>query len=304
MAEPRCHAIVLSWNGRDETLACLESLSGAADPPIRVVCVDNGSTDGSVEAVRERHPEAHLIENGTNLGFSGGHNAGIRWALEHGAEWVILVNNDVVVAPDVVAAFLAASHRHPSAGVLAGKLYLADDPDRVAFAGQRYRAWLGYSGRHRGEGRIDGPRYRREAPTDRAAGALMAVSRAAIETIGGLDEELFAYVEDVDWSLRARAAGFDVVFVPAARGWHKVAAATGGSASTHNLYFGARNTIVVCERHRPLPLPLSWLRRGVVLVTFLAHALRRPNRQAAVRAVVDGYRDGCARRLGPRPTAR
>jgi GT2 family glycosyltransferase len=301
VTEPRWHAIVLSWNGREDTLECLASLSRVTAPPLRVVCVDNGSTDGSVSAVRELHPEVHLIRNEVNLGFAGGHNVGIRWALGHGADWVVLVNNDVVVAPDAIAAFLGASNRHPRAGILAGKLYMADEPQRLSFAGQRFRAGLGYSGRHRGEGRLDGPRYRREGPTDRAAGALMAVSRAAIETVGELEEDLFAYVEDVEWSLRARAAGFAVVLVPGARGWHKVAAATGGASSTHNLYFGARNTIVVCERHRPLPLPLSWFRRRVVLATFAAHALRRSNRRAALRAVLNGYRDGCARRLGPRP---
>ncbi len=261
--------------------------------------MDNASNDGSAAAVRELHPGVHLIENERNLGFSGGHNAGIRWALEHGAEWVVLVNNDVVVAPDAVAGFAAASRRHPRAGILAGKLYAADDRDRISFAGQGYRPWLGYSGRHRGEGRLDGERYRRERETDRASGALMAASRAAIDAIGPLDEELFAYVEDVDWSLRAREAGFEVVFVPGARGWHEVAASTGGPASTHNLYYGARNTIVVCERHRPLPPPLAWLRRQVVRTTFAVHALRRPNRGEALHAVLDGYRDGRARRLGP-----
>ena len=78
VANSTWHAIVLSWNGRDDTLECLEPLGKVTDPPVRVVCVDNGSTDGTVEAVRERHPEVHLIENGRNLGFSGGCNVGIR----------------------------------------------------------------------------------------------------------------------------------------------------------------------------------------------------------------------------------
>ena len=305
MAEPAWYVSVLSWNDREQTLSCLDALSAVTEPPIRVVCVDQGSTDGSVEAVRERHPEAHLIENGRNLGFSGGHNVGIRWALESGAEWVVLLNNDAAIASDAIAAFAAAARDHPRAGILTGKLYLADRPDRVSFAGQRYIAWLGYSGRHRGEGRRDRPRYDRPGRVDRAVGALMAISRNTVDAVGFLDEDIFAYVEDVDYSLRARSAGFEVMFVPGARAWHKVAASTGGEVSTSNLYFGARNTIVVCERHAPLPAPLSWLRRRVVLATFGAHALSRRNRREALRAVLDGYRDGCAGRLGPRPaTAR
>jgi GT2 family glycosyltransferase len=141
------------------------------------------------------------------------------------------------------------------------------------------------------------------APTDRAAGALMAVSRRAVAQVGLLDEDLFAYVEDVDWSLRIREAGFDVLFTPTARAWHRVAGSTGGKASTHNLYYGTRNTIVVCERHRPLPKPFATLRRAVVRATFAANALGHPNRPAALRAVRDGYRDARAGRLGERPPA-
>ncbi len=292
------HAIVLSWNGREDTERSLAALARVSEPPIQAICVDNGSTDGSVEAVRARHPEAHLIENGRNLGFAGGCNAGIRWALDQGARWVVLVNNDAVVAPDAIAGFARAAEAHPGAGMLAGKLYLADRPERVWYAGQRFLAGLGYSGRHRGEGRRDGPRYERIRPTDRANGALMAVSRAAIDEIGLLDEELFAYVEDVDWSLRAREAGYEILFVPGARGWHRVGASTAGAA--HNSYYGTRNMVVVCERHRPLPPPLSWLRRLVILASFAAFALRQPNRRAALAAVWEGYRDARAGRLGAR----
>jgi GT2 family glycosyltransferase len=211
---------------------------------------------------------------------------------------VVLVNNDAVIAPDAIAGFAAAAEQRPEAGVLAGKLYRADRPDRIWYAGQRFLAWLGYSGRHRGEGRRDGPRYERLSPTDRANGALMAISRAAIERVGMLDEELFAYVEDVDYSLRARDAGFEVLFVPAARAWHRVGASS--AAAAHNSYYGTRNMVVVCERHRPLPAPLSWLRRAVILITFAVYALRQPNRRAALAAVRAGYRDARAGRLGPR----
>ena len=303
MTEPVWYAVVLSWNGREETLRCLDSLARVSDPPIRVVCVDNGSIDGSVEAIRQRHPDVHLIENGTNLGFSEGNNVGLRWALEQGGEWMVLINNDTVVAEDAFAGFAEVAAEHPGAGALAGKIYLAEPPDRLWFAGQRYLTGLGYSGRARGSGRRDSARYREVVPTDRAAGALMAVSRRAIERAGLLPDDLFAYVEDVDWSLRIRDAGFEVLFVPGARAWHTVAASTGGPASTHNLYYGTRNTVVVCERHRPLPAPFTSLRRGVVLATFAAHALRRPNRRAGLAAVWEGYRDARDGRLGERPSS-
>jgi GT2 family glycosyltransferase len=139
---------------------------------------------------------------------------------------------------------------------------------------------------------------------NRAVGALLAASRELVERVGPLDEDLFAYVEDVDWCVRAREAGFEVLIAPDARAWHRVSASTGGeAASTHALYYGTRNTIVVCERHRPLARPLAVLRRAVVVGTFALHALTRaaPWRAGpALRAVREGWTDARAGRLGRR----
>ncbi len=300
-ASARWAAIVLSWNGREDTLRCLDSLRRVEHANLAIVCVDNGSVDGSQEAVRERFPEVALIEAGENLGYAGGNNLGIRAALRDGADWVMLVNNDATVAPDVIDGFAAAAASDARAGILAGKVLFADRPSTIWFAGQRVSELLGYSGRPRGYGRADGERYSRIAPTGRAVGALMAVSREAIEAVGILDEDLFAYVEDVDWALRVRAAGMHVLFAPGARAWHRVSASTGGEArSTHTLYYGVRNTIVVLERRRPLPWPAGALRRVSILATFAAYAVTRADRRAALAAVREGFADARARRLGIR----
>jgi len=129
----------------------------------------------------------------------------------------------------------------------------------------------------------------------------MAVSRDAIEAVGLLDEDLFAYVEDVDWALRVKRAGLDVVFAPGARAWHRVSASTGGeAASTHTLYYGVRNTVTVLERERPLGRVGNELRRRAILATFLTHALTRANRFEALQAVRAGFGDARRRRLGRR----
>jgi GT2 family glycosyltransferase len=302
---PDWHAVVLSWNGRQDTLECLRSLTRVASSELSIVCVDNDSSDGSQQAVREGFPHVHLIEAPENLGYSGGNNLGIRYALEHGARWLVLVNNDATVAPDVIDGFAAVARGHPHAGILAGKVYFAERPQTIWFAGQRVSERMGYSGRPRGYGRPDGPRYSHVRPTGRAVGALMAISREAIERVGMLDEELFAYVEDVDWALRVRRAGMEVVFAPGARAWHRVSASTGGeAASTHTLYYGVRNTIVVLERQRPLGPVATAARRLSILASFTLHALTRADRRLALRAVRSGYDDARAGRLGPRPNGR
>jgi GT2 family glycosyltransferase len=294
--------VVLNWNGREDTLRCLAALR-AVHGEHRVYVADNGSSDGSVEAIAAAHPEAVLIENGANLGYAGGNNPAIARAIEDGAEWVVLLNNDARPDPDVLRAFGGAAKRRPDAGVLAGMLLFEDG--RVQWAGQRLGLRSGYSGRPRGYGKTPeralfelrgDPR-----PVARGVGALMAVSRAAIEAVGTFDDELFAYVEDVDWCLRIREAGFGCYFVSGARAIHALSASTGGDAgSTATLYYGARNTIVVCERHQPLGLTGTWLRRATIALTFALRAATVQRSRAAFAAVADGVRDGVTRRLGPR----
>ncbi len=294
-------AIVLNWNGREDTLRCLESLCRIERPDLGIICVDNGSTDGSAEAVRERFPEVSLIEAGENLGYSGGNNLGLRHALDHGAAWMMLVNNDATVAANVIDGFELAMAQRPRAGILAGKVYFADRPGTIWFAGQRVSTLLGYSGRPRGYQRRDGRRFQSVVSTDRAVGALMAVSRDALDAVGLLDEGLFAYVEDVDLAMRVRRAGLEIVFAPDAHAWHRVSASTGGeAASTHTLYYGVRNTVIVLERYRPLGRWGTPVRRASILATYALYALTREDRRAALSAVREGFHDARTGRLGER----
>ncbi len=291
----RVAAVVLSWNGREDTLACLESLRG-----VETVVVDNGSADGSGAAVRAAFPDVELIETGVNLGYAGGNNVGIRRAPERGADWVVLVNNDATVAPDLVDALGAAAARNPGAGALAGKVLLAEPSNVLWYAGGSFEPRLGYSGRVRGSGERDEGQYDREVDVDWGTGALLAVSREAVERVGLLDEELFAYVEDVDWCLRIRDAGLRVVFAPGLRAWHRVSGSTGGAASTTSLYYHCRNLLAVCERRRPLPRGATGARRAVVVGTHLLQAARHPRRLAAAATVLRAWRDYRRGRMGRR----
>lgn len=289
-------AVVLNWNGRDDTLACLASLQG-----VSTVCVDNGSTDGSVESIASSFPEVELVPTGLNLGFCAGNNVGIRRALERGAEWVLLLNNDAIMDPGLPVALERAAEARPDAGVLAAKVLLADPPDRLWYAGATFNTRFGYNGRQDGYGRVDDGSFDQLRDVDRATGAAMAVSRRAIEVTGMFEERLFAYVEDVDWCLRIREAGMAVVFVPDARVWHRVSASTGGARSTANLYYDTRNTIWVCERHDPRGRGARGFRRGVVVGSHLVQAARHPQRARAASAVIRGWRDARRGRMGRRP---
>jgi GT2 family glycosyltransferase len=170
-------AVVLNWNGGEDTLLALGSLEG-----IETVCVDNGSTDGSDAEIERRFPSVELVRNGANLGFAGGNNPGIRRALERGADWVLLLNNDAQAKPGIAFALEHAVVARPDAGLLACKVLFEDGS--VQYAGARFDALLGYSGRSRTAGEF--------GDTGRADGAAMAVSREAFDRAGLLDETLFA----------------------------------------------------------------------------------------------------------------
>ena len=287
----RLVAVVLNWNGGDDTLAALDSLRG-----VETICVDNGSTDGSDTQVEQRFPEVELLRTGENLGFSGGNNVGIRRALERDADWVLLLNDDAVADEGLPAALAAAAAARPDAGVLACKVLFADRPDLLMYAGGRVRLRLGYWGRQEGFGARDDGRFDELRDVDRATGAAMAVSRAALEQVGLLDEDLFAYGEDAEWCLRIARAGFGIVFVPGAKAWHVGSASTGGLRSPTSLYYDTRNLIVVAERYAPLPAGARLARRLVVVGAHLLNARSR----AGVAAVLAGWRDAAHGRLGRR----
>jgi GT2 family glycosyltransferase len=292
--------VVLSWNRREDTLACLRSLAGVEAPELATILVDNASSDGTVEAVRAGFPEVEVLVNDANLGFAEGNNVGIRRALELQAEWVLILNNDVEVDPGFLGALLEEAARRPDAGALSPLILFGPPSETIWFAGARYDPRKGYNGRQRGYGEQAGPPFDEVWETDRICGAAMLVPRRVFEEVGDFDTGLFAYYEDTDWSLRARAAGHRLYVAPAGRIWHKVSRSSGGESSPATLYYGTRNALVVAERAAPLGLVGTWRRRLVVVSAHLVQALLSSRRREAVGAVLAGFRDFRAGSLGRR----
>jgi len=297
---PRVAIVVLSWNGRDDTLMCLRSLRAVEHEPLDVIVVDNGSTDGTDDAVRAEFREVDLVRCEENLGFAGGSNVGIACALERGADHVLLLNNDVEVEPDFVGPLVEEAERRSDAGALCSKILFFKARDRIWFVGARFDPRRAY-GRHIRFRHLDDPAETTVSETDRACGAAMLVPRAVLEQVGDFDRELFVYAEDIDWSLRARAAGLHHYVVPRSRIYHKVSVSSGGENMPTQPYYGTRNTLVVCERWAPLGRLGTWRRRAVVVAANAAKALTSPKRRESLLAVREGWRDFRRGRLGKRP---
>ena len=294
----RIAAVILSWNGREDTLACLRALQRVTYPDLSIVVVDNGSTDGGPEAVAAEFPAVRLLPLGENCGFAGGVNRGAEAALADGADAVLLLNNDATVEPGLLEPLVDAACAD---GVGAACAQILDSATgRIWYAGASYDPRRGHQGRHTGYG--DSPLPPATAPyeTERACGGAMLIPRAALEDVGPLDETLFAYAEDVDWSLRARRAGLRILVVPASVVHHRVSASTGGAASPDSLYYALRNGLTVAERCAAEGRLGTLRRRVTAAAAFGVQALRSRRRIDGLRAVRDGLRDARRGRLGAR----
>jgi GT2 family glycosyltransferase len=259
MHYPKIYIIVLNWNGRDDTLVCLDSLRKIDYPNFDVLIVDNGSSDDSVQAIKKTFPEVAVLETGANLGFAGGNNIGMRYALESGAAYLFLLNNDTVVDPQVLNSFIDALTYLGKEAILGSKIYYYFEQNRIWYAGTK---WENNGFKHLGMGETDdGQKFNRLTETAYACGCALFVSRTILEKIGFFDEKFFAYFEETDFCYRAKAAGFRSFFVPAAVVWHKVSSSSGGEKSPLFYYYMNRNVMLWAERHLPLYDKLKLYRR-------------------------------------------
>jgi GT2 family glycosyltransferase len=220
-ALPRVAVVILNWRRPGLTAACLESLARSDYPAWSAIVVDNGSGDDSVAMLGERFPGATVLENGRNLGFAAGNNPGIAHAMRAGSDYVLLLNDDTEVAPDLIRTLVAVAESDPRIGMVGPKILYADSPNVIWSAGGTISR-LGVS-RHR---RVDEPGIGDDEPVvdvDYATGCAVLVRRGVLERVGALDERFYMYYEETEWCARARRAGFRVVYAPRARVWHKIA---------------------------------------------------------------------------------
>ncbi|HEX3526436.1 MAG TPA: glycosyltransferase family 2 protein [Thermoanaerobaculia bacterium] len=268
----RVAVVLVNWNGATDTLDTLESLDGVLGAEaLRVIVVDNGSTDDSVARLRRERPGLEIVETGANLGFAGGNDAGIRKALE-GDEigWVLLLNTDVAVDRGFLAPLLHACD-DPRVGAAGPKIFYYDPADRLWAAGGRLRIRETVAV-ELGRGKLDAPRWSRPRDVSYLTTCCLLIPRDVLEKVGGLDPAYFINVDDADWCRRALDAGYRLRYAPESRIWHKVAASTQGSYTSTKTYNTGRSNAIWVRRHAGplgfavflaanlLTLPLAFLR--------------------------------------------
>ncbi len=286
---PLVYVVVLTWNQRETTLECLESLTQMVYPRFRIVVVDNGSTDGTTEAIQSRFPGVEVIINERNLGYPGGCNVGLRYALSQGAEYIFAINNDVSVDPLILNELVCEAA--PDVGILAPKIYFASDPQKIwSVGGCRDR--LTFEMKCRGDGERDQGQWSEVIERDYLIGCAHLFSAPVLRDIGLLDAGYFLYYDDLDICIRARQAGYRLLMVPQARMWHKIADSSGGVGTPRERYYMARSNVRFLRKH-----VRSWqylfvipYRTGSIIKTLLRLIWHK--RLDSARAYLRGLRDG------------
>jgi hypothetical protein len=227
MAFPLVYIVILNWNNKDDVVECVSSVLNLNYPRFRTLVVDNGSTDGSVDTLRATFPKLEMVVNKTNLGACEGRNIGIRYAIEQGADYVALLDNDTVVDQNLLTELVKAGEANPQAGMLIPKVYDYWNRRKIASAGSR-TCWFP-PGRIKiiGLGKEDSAVYNEQREVDYATGCAWLVKKEVFHQVGMLDPVFFYSWEDYDFSKRVREGGYKIIYVPGGKVWHKVASTRG-----------------------------------------------------------------------------
>ncbi|MFN0157263.1 MAG: glycosyltransferase family 2 protein [Bacteroidota bacterium] len=292
---PLVYCIVLTFgqnpDGRTKRLLTetLDSLEKMNYPNFKIIVVDNGSTDGSQEMVRTQYPQAILIENGKNLGFGGGNNVGMEYALERGAEWIFLLNNDIIVDASLLTEMMRVAVSHPMIGGLGPKIYFHDEPEKFWYAGGAVNFWAGIIS-HRGIREIDHGQYDVTTDTEYITGCAFLVRREALEQTGMFDPVFHpAYSEDADLSARIQRAGYRLMFVHKGKLWHKVSSSSGGGMTPFKVRLKVEHNLIYFMRYARWYhwITIPWCISTVAMV-FIVAQLARGN-FAIIAALLQGF---------------
>jgi|SRR5665647_225894 GT2 family glycosyltransferase len=252
--------VVLNWNGLSDTVRCLESLEAVVYPTYEIILVDNGSTDDSVAFLSSRYPQITIIKNENNLGFAGGNNVGIRYALKKRSDYVLILNNDTVVEPGLITALVDVAERDPRIGMSGPKILYYDDPTKIWSAGGKINLYMGqFANAENGHLRTSCQGVK---TVDYVSGCALLIKTKVIEEVGLLDNDYFLYLEEADWSFRAREQGYVSVVDCESAILHKAGAST---TKDSIYYYFARNSLLFMKKNG------SWYHFITFIPSFIVH---------------------------------
>ena len=280
-------AVVLNWSAEELTSACIDSLECSQYSRLRILLIDNGSPDGSGERLHARFPTIPYLQMGQNLGYGAANNRGIEWALAHRADYVLVVNNDAVVLPEAIGRLVEAAESKEEVAIVAPFIGYHDDPETAWYAGGQFSRLRGL-GVHRAPRHAESLTKTEEVSF--ASGCVCLISAQAIRDVGTFAEDFFAYVEDAEFCVRLRRAGYRILFEPRARALHHTPRLEHDPAP-YKIRLRDRNRRRVMRRHfGPLVripfLARFYVTRLILLVRYSAR-LDWPRAAAVVQGMVE-----------------
>lgn len=305
ISNPSVAIILINWNGFAFTKACLASLRKVSYPSFQVILVDNGSVELEGQKLKSEFPEIELLENKANLGFAGGNNVGIRKAMKAGFSHIMLLNNDTEVEHDFLTLMMSNFQSSPKLGVVQPLIFFLHQKEQLWSAGGKWDAFLGRA-ITLGDRKFLKEYSASDVNLDWATGCCFLVSREAVEAVGGLNEQYFAYFEDVDWSFRIREKGFGIALSTAAKIYHEAGASSKkkhseGTLSADVFYWHVRNQFFLLRTHFSWMsiLPALIYHSGRFLAWMAYFCLR--GRFQKLKAVARGIKDGLFTTLDQAP---
>ena len=290
---PRVAILILNWNDLRNTAETLTSVRGLEYPNLGVWVVDNGSTDGSGEAIAVQFPEARVIASPENLGVAGGRNFGLEAILSRDPpDYVLILDNDVAVEARLVDKLVEAAEAQPEVGIIGPVIYYYSDPRRIWSAGARI-VFREVTAKSPAKNRLEKEeRQRGIERVDCITGCCMLVQRQVFDTIGRFNPQYFMVGNESEFCYRAAKRGFTSAVVTHAKLWHKVSASTRGGYAPARAYYTGRSTILFLKEHgRPWHWITTLTFAGLSLPLAYLRELRRGN-QRAVAMKLRGYLDG------------
>jgi len=242
---PTVLIIILTYNGCDLTVACLESLEKVRTPHVSVLVIDNASQDETLGVLRDRFPNIPVLACESNRGFAEGNNIGLQYACAMHFRYALLLNNDTEVAPDFLEPLVQLMEQEPSCGAVGPLIYYHAQPDRIWSAGGIVNRNLGKT-EMRGLNEIDAGQFNRTEMVDFVTGCALLVRVAALPAIGLIDSRFGMYYEETEWCARIHKAGYSIAIVPESRIWHKISP-DGRALSTRVTYYMTRNRLLYLQ---------------------------------------------------------
>ncbi len=267
--------VIVNWNGYIDTQKCLASITKLRIPEntsLETIIVDNGSTDISVQRLSNGFPWATILTLDENLGFTGGNNIGIQYAMKSGADYIWLLNNDTVVHQNALS--LIDAFKDPTVGIAGSKIYFAPGHE---FYASRYKKsqrgkvfwfagglidWENMYASHKGVDEVDSGQYDQIVDTPFVTGCSMMIKREVVDRIGLLDDRFYLYLEDLDFGLRAKSQGFTLVYYPNSVIWHINAGSSGGVGNEIHDYYITRNRLWIGMKYAPIRTKFALFREA------------------------------------------